>query len=50
DSDVVSLPFQFTLPEDLPPSFAFGSYSATVRYSPEVVGERPGVFHRNRRV
>ncbi|KAJ7359077.1 hypothetical protein DFH08DRAFT_1074650 [Mycena albidolilacea] len=50
DSDVVSLPFRFTLPEDLPPSFAFGSYSATVRYSLEVVGERPGVFHRNRRV
>ncbi|KAJ7856188.1 hypothetical protein B0H14DRAFT_2578921 [Mycena olivaceomarginata] len=50
DSDVVSLPFRFTLPKDLPPSFAFGSYSATVRYSLEVVGERPGVFHRNRRV
>ncbi|KAJ7300754.1 hypothetical protein DFH08DRAFT_907930 [Mycena albidolilacea] len=50
DSDIVSFPFRFTLPEDLPPSFAFGSYSAVVRYSLEVVGERPGVFHRNRRV
>ncbi|KAJ7869223.1 hypothetical protein B0H14DRAFT_3440925 [Mycena olivaceomarginata] len=52
DSDVVSFPFRFTLPEDLPPSFAFGSYSAVVKYSLEVVGEKPkpSVFHRNRRV
>ncbi|KAJ7223745.1 hypothetical protein B0H12DRAFT_1150561 [Mycena haematopus] len=53
DSDVVSCPFQFTLPEDLPPSFCYGKHSppdATIRYSLDVVGERPGVFHRKRRI
>ncbi|KAF7344463.1 Arrestin-N domain-containing protein [Mycena sanguinolenta] len=53
DADVASYPFQFTLPEDLPPSFCYGKYSppdATIRYSLEIIGERPGVFHRNRRV
>ncbi|KAF8146937.1 hypothetical protein K438DRAFT_1868299 [Mycena galopus ATCC 62051] len=52
-SDVVSHPFRFTLPEDLPPSFCYGKYSppdATVKYSLQVVGTRPGVFHRNRRI
>ncbi|KAJ6588690.1 hypothetical protein B0H19DRAFT_1100705 [Mycena capillaripes] len=52
-SDVLSCPFRFTLPENLPPSFHYGKFStsvATIRYSLEVVGERPGVFHRNRRV
>ncbi|KAK7039609.1 arrestin-N domain-containing protein [Favolaschia claudopus] len=53
--DVASYPFRFTIPENLPPSFCYcekwmSRPSATVRYSLEVVGTRPGVFHRNRRV
>ncbi|KAJ6495360.1 hypothetical protein C8R45DRAFT_1133836 [Mycena sanguinolenta] len=55
DAGVVSYPFQFTLPENLPPSFCYGTrkYSptpATITYSLEIVGVRPGAFHRNRRI
>ncbi|KAJ7037960.1 hypothetical protein C8F04DRAFT_386297 [Mycena alexandri] len=46
-SDVVSFPFRFKLPDDLPPSFY--CWEGTIRYSLEVVGERPGKLHRNRR-
>ncbi|KAJ7185446.1 hypothetical protein C8R46DRAFT_379489 [Mycena filopes] len=46
-SDVVSFPFRYKLPEDLPPSFY--CWEGTVRYSLEVVGERSGILHRNRR-
>ncbi|KAJ7754566.1 hypothetical protein B0H16DRAFT_1542796 [Mycena metata] len=46
-SDVVSLPFRFKLPDDLPPSFY--RWDGTVRYSLEAVCERPGKFHPNRR-
>ncbi|KAJ7640779.1 hypothetical protein DFH06DRAFT_1215212 [Mycena polygramma] len=50
--DVLSFPFRFTLPRDLPPSFWCGKYSpdATICYSLEAIGERAGKFHRNRRV
>ncbi|KAK7044547.1 arrestin-N domain-containing protein, partial [Favolaschia claudopus] len=49
-TDVVSYPFRFTIPENVPPSFYY-SNSATVRYWLEVVGtRRRGVYHRTRRV
>ncbi|KAJ6451707.1 hypothetical protein C8R47DRAFT_1229712 [Mycena vitilis] len=47
--DVLSFPFRFTLPDNLPPSFCCGKYSppdATIRYSLEAIGERAGKFHR----
>ncbi|KAF7344451.1 Arrestin-N domain-containing protein [Mycena sanguinolenta] len=54
DSDVVSCLFRFDLPENLPPSFCSStsktSPDATIRYSLEVVGVRPGVFRWNRRI
>ncbi|KAF8146959.1 hypothetical protein K438DRAFT_1868348 [Mycena galopus ATCC 62051] len=49
-SDVVSCPFRFTLPENLPPSFCYTKLShpdATIRYSLEVVADRPGILKRN---
>jgi hypothetical protein len=51
-SDTLSLPFNFVLPPDLPPTFhcSQGSTVGTVSYSLEVVGDRPGLFHRNRRL
>ncbi|KAF7344443.1 Arrestin-N domain-containing protein [Mycena sanguinolenta] len=56
DSDVVSCPFRFDLPENLPPSFWYAPTkssprpAATIKYSLKVVGFRPGSFHRNRRI
>ncbi|KAJ7647811.1 hypothetical protein FB45DRAFT_894523 [Roridomyces roridus] len=50
-SHVLSCPFQFKLPENLPPSFECHAYhrSGTISYSLEVVGER-GLFRFNRRI
>jgi hypothetical protein len=51
-SHVLFLPFAFALPRELPSSFhaASGLDSGAVSYSIEVVGDRPGVFRRNRRL
>ncbi|KAJ7287062.1 hypothetical protein C8J57DRAFT_1707461 [Mycena rebaudengoi] len=48
----LEFPFQFQLPEGLPPSFHCSAprHSAVISYSLEIVGDRPGLFHRNRRV
>lgn len=52
DSHLLHLPFTFALPPSLPPSFhcTRGNSSATISYSIELVGDRPGLFKRNRRV
>jgi hypothetical protein len=49
---VLELPFVFVLPRTLPPSFhcARNQVSASVSYSIEVVGDRPGLFRFNRRL
>ncbi|KAJ7715299.1 hypothetical protein DFH07DRAFT_762811, partial [Mycena maculata] len=51
---VISCPFEFQLPEDLPPSFHSSLHSrngtGSISYSLEVVGERPGLFRSNRRI
>lgn len=51
-SHVIRLPFTFQLPELLPPSFHYSGIGrlAHIGYSIEVVGHRPGIFARNRRV
>ncbi|KAJ7287051.1 hypothetical protein C8J57DRAFT_1282667 [Mycena rebaudengoi] len=53
-SHVLAFPFEFQLPEDLPPSFHCSvvrlGHTAAISYSLEVVGDRTGLFHRNRRV
>ncbi|KAJ7125226.1 hypothetical protein C8R44DRAFT_703420 [Mycena epipterygia] len=51
-SHVLSFPFQFELPENLPPSFhCWGHHRhATIAYSLEVVGERTRFFRLNRRI
>ena len=53
-SSVLSLPFQFHLPEkqDLPPAFFHHWRMDTVKvlYSIEVVGHRPGMLHLARKV
>ncbi|KAJ6588694.1 hypothetical protein B0H19DRAFT_1248312 [Mycena capillaripes] len=51
-SHVISCPFQFQLPENLPPSFYCDAYSSggAISYSLEVVGDRPGIFRLNRRI
>ncbi|KAF7289346.1 Arrestin-N domain-containing protein [Mycena indigotica] len=51
-SHILSLPFEFTLPADLPPSFHCYAVNrhATIGYSLEVVGDRPGMFKFNRRI
>nr|GAT49095.1 predicted protein [Mycena chlorophos] len=51
-SHVLNVPFQFKLPPHLPPSFhceGLGRF-ATVGYSVEVVGDRPGLFKFNKRI
>jgi hypothetical protein len=54
DTHMLSIPFAFVLPRDLPPSFHCVSEDAkttgTVSYSIEVVGDRPGLFRSNRRL
>ncbi|KAJ7223730.1 hypothetical protein B0H12DRAFT_1150509, partial [Mycena haematopus] len=49
---LLSLPFQFTLPASLPPSFHCDAHSrgGAITYSLEVVGDRPGIFRANRRI
>ncbi|KAJ7072747.1 hypothetical protein C8F01DRAFT_1076633 [Mycena amicta] len=51
-SHMLSLPFEFTLPNSLPPSFhcASSNRHATIGYSLEIVGDRPGLFRFNRRI
>ncbi|KAJ7496742.1 hypothetical protein FB451DRAFT_1074841 [Mycena latifolia] len=51
-SHVLSCPFRFQLPENLPPSFYCSAHSSggAINYSLEVVGDRPGLFRSNRRV
>ncbi|KAJ7772019.1 hypothetical protein DFH07DRAFT_803422 [Mycena maculata] len=50
-SHVLSCPFQFQLPANLPPSFYCASNSrGAISYSLEVVGDRPGLFRLNRRL
>ncbi|KAI0737846.1 hypothetical protein C8Q80DRAFT_1114565 [Daedaleopsis nitida] len=50
-SDVLRVPFAFTLPAQLPPSFHYGAYNqaATVRYSLTAVGVRKGLLTLNKR-
>ncbi|KAJ6495372.1 hypothetical protein C8R45DRAFT_1133893 [Mycena sanguinolenta] len=52
DCGIVSLAFQFKLPANLPPSFhcAAKDHGGVIAYSLEVVGERPGIFRKNRRI
>ncbi|KAJ7072926.1 hypothetical protein C8F01DRAFT_1243941 [Mycena amicta] len=48
---ILSIPFQFTLAANLPPSFhCQDGDHATIGYSLEIVGDRPGRFRFNRRI
>ncbi|KAJ7104571.1 hypothetical protein C8R43DRAFT_1166199 [Mycena crocata] len=49
---VLVLPFQFKLPDDLPPSFHLSvlHHEATISYTIEVVGGRPGLLRRDRQI
>lgn len=52
-SDVLSIPFSFTLPTRLLPSCKYGSYGskiAHIRYFIEAVGQRPGIWRFNERL
>ncbi|KAJ7496759.1 hypothetical protein FB451DRAFT_1208704 [Mycena latifolia] len=51
-SHVLTCPFRFQLPENLPPSFHCSAHSSggAISYSLEVVGDRPGLFRSNRRI
>ncbi|KAJ7496802.1 hypothetical protein FB451DRAFT_1119777 [Mycena latifolia] len=51
-SHILSFPFQFILPQNLPPSFHCWGWhkNATIGYSLEVVGDRVGFFRMNRRI
>ncbi|KAJ7747727.1 hypothetical protein B0H16DRAFT_1850100, partial [Mycena metata] len=51
-TDIMTFPFVFTLPTNLPPAFhcSATSRSATIGYSLEVVGERSGFHRMNRRI
>ncbi|KAJ7188808.1 hypothetical protein C8R46DRAFT_1243938 [Mycena filopes] len=51
-SHTLTCPFEFTLPQTLPPSFHCSGYDrkATIGYSLEVVGERTGFYRWNRRI
>ncbi|KAJ6622100.1 hypothetical protein B0H10DRAFT_1762576, partial [Mycena sp. CBHHK59/15] len=48
-SHVLMCPFQFQLPENLPPSFHCSAHlrAGAISYSLEVVGDRPGLFRLN---
>ncbi|KAI1783735.1 hypothetical protein LXA43DRAFT_1077589 [Ganoderma leucocontextum] len=50
-SDTLRVPFAFTLPESLPPSFHYSGFSQSgnVRYSLTAVGVRKGVLALNKR-
>jgi len=49
-SHVLVLPFQFKLPDNLPPSFHLSvlHHEAVISYTLEVVGSRPGLLRRDR--
>ncbi|OBZ65041.1 hypothetical protein A0H81_14953 [Grifola frondosa] len=49
---LLRVPFSLTLPAGLPPSFHFRAFqrTASVRYSIQLVGVRPGSFRINRRI
>ncbi|KAJ7684747.1 hypothetical protein DFH06DRAFT_17571 [Mycena polygramma] len=49
---VLNLPFQFYLPDNLPPSFHCSvlNRKGIVSYAVEVVADRPGIFKMNRRI
>ncbi|KAJ7273339.1 hypothetical protein C8J57DRAFT_1317592 [Mycena rebaudengoi] len=49
---VLSLPFQFLLPDNLPPSFhcSVANRIGIISYAIEVVADRPGIFKFNRRI
>ncbi|KAJ7104575.1 hypothetical protein C8R43DRAFT_1047283 [Mycena crocata] len=51
-SHILSCPFQFQLPENVPPSFhcSANSRSGAISYSLEIIGDRPGLFRMNRRI
>jgi hypothetical protein len=51
-SHILCLPFGFQLPEDLPSSFYHSALGrrAQISYSIEVIGHRPGIFTRSRRI
>ncbi|KAJ7287049.1 hypothetical protein C8J57DRAFT_1282661 [Mycena rebaudengoi] len=51
-SHILACPFEFHLPEGLPPSFHCSAHrrTAAISYSLEVVGDRPGLFQFNRRI
>ncbi len=53
DTDILRIPFNFTLPSVLLPSCDYGgsgSKVARVRYFIEVVGKRPGIWRFNERL
>ncbi|KAI0087523.1 hypothetical protein BDY19DRAFT_954117 [Irpex rosettiformis] len=53
DSDVLKIPFTFTLPTQLYPSCEYGNYHAKfarIRYFVETVGKRPGIWRFNKRL
>jgi hypothetical protein len=53
DSGILELPFEFTLPTDLPPAFHAHQdhwYKATISYAVQVVAERHGLLRFNRRI
>ncbi|KAJ7503089.1 hypothetical protein B0H11DRAFT_1711894 [Mycena galericulata] len=51
-SHVLSLPFQFELPANIPPSFHLSVHDreATISYAIDVLGTRPGRLRKNRRI
>lgn len=51
-SHVLTFPFTFSLPENLPPSFhcSLPKGAAAISYSIEVVGHRPGLWTRKQRI
>ncbi|KAJ7072714.1 hypothetical protein C8F01DRAFT_258665 [Mycena amicta] len=51
-SHILALPFEFQLPETLPPTFHFSvpHHEALISYSVEIVGSRPGLLRKDRRI
>lgn len=47
---VLRLPFEFVLPENLPPSFNAGSNNNRIHYTVEVTVERDGFFSMNKKL
>ncbi|KAJ7771999.1 hypothetical protein DFH07DRAFT_803348 [Mycena maculata] len=52
DTHVLPLPFQFRLPDNLPPSFDLHvhHHEASISYAIEVLGTRPGCLRKNRQI